>query len=420
MLSKTPSEQHRPSVDNHGLGPSIKRKKDNSAQVLEPLPDICNGSAPFLLIIVFTEASQRPQRDAIRDTWGGVGKARQRQGSGSRFKSWPYQQAPKEEIRVMFVTDIEVTPQENKKAYIDKEQLLEKDLLLVGAQTQPSRLVHAMSAALTFVTNCCPGTAHIVLAGPDTFVNIPLLLLHLQQRNLQTASYREATTPTDIAIGATLQTNPVRKILDHHHRLQTEHNLPQRTGLNTASNNVVERLDASIDVPLSTDVPISSNSHRSDFQRGHKFELRNHQSTASNSVNDKARLGAVTNIPHRTPLQTNYITKSLPHQRTKLVGSYIISGTSVPNLLKSLRTQKKTLTCLTDVKKKTRKAYLKHLRALPLGVSSKTIQKLSGDPSEYRYVCDRLRYMAVWDVSISDIKLLWSILLSGRCINAYM
>ena len=52
-------QSHRSRNFHNRPAAAVQGRKDNSPQVVGPLPDICNGSAPFLLIVVLTQASQR-------------------------------------------------------------------------------------------------------------------------------------------------------------------------------------------------------------------------------------------------------------------------------------------------------------------------------------------------------------------------
>ena len=62
----------------------------------------------------------------------------------------------------------------------------------VNTWEKPRSLVDPMMAAFTFVNNCCPGTSYILLARPDTFVNIPELLHNLQQLKARDTSSSDA------------------------------------------------------------------------------------------------------------------------------------------------------------------------------------------------------------------------------------
>ncbi|GFR92340.1 beta-1,3-galactosyltransferase 4 [Elysia marginata] len=109
-----------------------KVDKANSPQLLEPLPDVCNGCAPYLLVMIPTAPSQRLFRDVNRYTWGRVGRVQRQRRSYRMFKSSINVRPVKKEIQVLFLINSALSFTGRRKTSLAEEQALEKDLLLAG------------------------------------------------------------------------------------------------------------------------------------------------------------------------------------------------------------------------------------------------------------------------------------------------
>ncbi|KAI8792541.1 beta-1,3-galactosyltransferase 1 [Biomphalaria glabrata] len=132
-----------------------------------PLPlvgNVCQGTPPFLLIIIPSMPRNRIGRMAIRKTWGSVGHT----------GSWPNGKI-NAKVQILFVMGHEVTSPRFDP--IIRQEIEEfKDILQFDMTEDYRKLTIKMLGTLRWVNDNCRGLGFFLKADEDTFVNIPVFV----------------------------------------------------------------------------------------------------------------------------------------------------------------------------------------------------------------------------------------------------
>ncbi|XP_062979625.1 beta-1,3-galactosyltransferase 4 [Elgaria multicarinata webbii] len=127
--------------------------------LLPPL-DACSPRAPALLVLVPSAPGHALQRQAVRDTWGGV--------------RW----AGKYTVRTFFALGL--PPEPSQQAALEREAAAHRDLIQGRFMDTYANLTLKTLALLGWAATRCDGALFVLKADDDMFVNLPALAQHLQ------------------------------------------------------------------------------------------------------------------------------------------------------------------------------------------------------------------------------------------------
>ncbi|GFO05542.1 hexosyltransferase [Plakobranchus ocellatus] len=188
--------------DNYEFKHSTLKAGDQTfPQTLEPLPNICNGVAPFLLVLIAKRPSnrisshQRMTRKIIRRKLASV-LAKQPRHNGGEFKSSFHARSPKDDLTIMFISGKETSRPAEENALL-REQAVYRDLLLVNISENSESLPSKIASALTWLYNCCPGTRFVLVTTDDMLINSPFLVKFISLFSAHISSLADSKVHSD-------------------------------------------------------------------------------------------------------------------------------------------------------------------------------------------------------------------------------
>ncbi|XP_053152909.1 beta-1,3-galactosyltransferase 4 [Hemicordylus capensis] len=131
----------------------------SDAFLLLPPPDTCTPRPPFLLVLVTSAPSHTLQRQAVRETWGGV-----RWAAG-----YP--------VQTFFALGLPREP--SQQAALQREAEQHGDIVQGRFTDTYANLTLKTLALMGWATTYCTGATFIIKADDDVFLNLPALAQHL-------------------------------------------------------------------------------------------------------------------------------------------------------------------------------------------------------------------------------------------------
>ena len=127
-----------------------------------------NPSTPFLLIEVHSHASNKPSRDAIRDTWGRISREFFREKL----------------VRVVFILGSVVAT--DHEMDVRRESKLYRDLISADFVDSYRNLTLKSLAGLYWAGRFCPGARYLLKTDDDVYFNVSKLLEWLDTADVET------------------------------------------------------------------------------------------------------------------------------------------------------------------------------------------------------------------------------------------
>ena len=140
-----------------------------------------NPSTPFLLIEIHSHASNKPSRDAIRDTWGRI--------SREFFRE--------KQARIVFILGNVVAT--DYEANVRRESKLYRDLVSADFVDTYRNLTLKSLAGLHWAGRFCPGARYLLKTDDDVYFNVSKLLKWLDTAVDQTGIVGRANVESKVS-----------------------------------------------------------------------------------------------------------------------------------------------------------------------------------------------------------------------------
>ncbi|XP_072844007.2 beta-1,3-galactosyltransferase 4 [Pogona vitticeps] len=157
-------------LDNGGHHPlSAPLLPSSEDFLLQPPPEACSPRPPSLLVLVTSAPEHTAQRQAVRDTWGGVRWARDYT------------------VRTFFALGL--PPEPSRQAALEREAAGHRDIIQGRFMDTYRNLTLKTLALLGWATTHCSGALFLLKADDDVFLNLPALVEHLQRSEGTSPAY---------------------------------------------------------------------------------------------------------------------------------------------------------------------------------------------------------------------------------------
>lgn len=139
---------------------------------------ICQGEAPYLLIIVPSVFDHKRERQTVRQTWGNVVKTR-KWANGRKLPL----------VRILFL--FAMTYNSEIPAELKEESMEYEDVVVADFVESYRNLTIKSMSALHWTSRFCSGAKYLLKNDEDTIVNLPVLIEVLKENLTNTIIGRE-------------------------------------------------------------------------------------------------------------------------------------------------------------------------------------------------------------------------------------